>query len=60
MFLICVEMPHSQLARVYAELFATVVVAQNGAPDCQVLGAVDVAPSSLNAVLNSYDTMYFL
>lgn len=53
-------MPHSQLARVYAELFATVVIAQSGALDCHLPGAVDVATSSLNAIMNLYATMHFL
>lgn len=53
-------MLHSQLARVYAELFATVVIAQNGTPGCHLPCAVNAVTGSLNAVMNFYTTAHFL
>ncbi|KAJ4857847.1 hypothetical protein T069G_08744 [Trichoderma breve] len=56
----CVQMSHGKLARVYAELFATVVMAQKDAPCCQVPGALDVVTDYLSAVTNVYATMHSL
>lgn len=51
----------SRLARVrLRRIVATVVIAQNGAPDCQVTGSVDVVTNSLTAVMNPYATMSLL